>query len=124
MQSWDLKTIEAEPHQPQILASAGDARTIVLSLPAGEELQEHEVHERARLLVIGGEVDVAADGKTIAAGAGHLFEFDPGERRTVSARSDARLLLILSPWPGDGHPGAMTLEEKGEARERAHDARA
>jgi quercetin dioxygenase-like cupin family protein len=120
MQSWDLKTVEAEPHQPQILASADDARTIVLRLPAGEELQEHEVHERARLVVVEGEVDVSAlSGETVSAGPGHLFEFDPGERRTVAARSDARLLLILSPWPGDGHPGAMTLEEKAGARERA-----
>lgn len=38
MQNWDLKTVEAEPHQPQILASGDDARTIVLHLPAGEEL--------------------------------------------------------------------------------------
>lgn len=120
MQSWDLKTVEAEPHQPQILASADDARTIVLHLPAGEELQEHEVHERARVVIVDGEVDVTtAAGETVAAGAGHLFEFDPGERHTVVARSDARLLLILSPWPGDGHPGALTLEEKAEARERA-----
>jgi quercetin dioxygenase-like cupin family protein len=120
MQSWDLKTVEAEPHQPQILASAEDARTIVLHLPAGEELQEHEVHERARIVVAAGEVDVtAADGETVSAGAGHLFEFDPGERRRVAARSDARLLLILTPWPGDGHPGAMTLEQKSEARQRA-----
>jgi quercetin dioxygenase-like cupin family protein len=120
MQSWNLKTVEAEPHQPQILASADDARTILLHLPAGEELQEHEVHERARLVVVDGEVDVAAlDGETVAAAAGHLFEFDPGERHTVSARSDACLLLILTPWPGDGHPGAMTLEQKAGARERA-----
>jgi redox-sensitive bicupin YhaK (pirin superfamily) len=120
MQSWDLKTVETEPHQPLILASADDARTIVLRLPAGEELQEHEVHERARLVVVAGEVDVTTPGgETVAAGSGHLFEFDPGERRTISARSDARLLLILSPWPGDGHPGAMTLEQKAEARERA-----
>lgn len=120
MQSWDLKTVDAEPHQPQILASADDARTIVLHLPAGEELQEHEVHERARLVVVDGEVDATAlGGETVAAGAGHLFEFDPGERHTVSARSDARLLLILTPWPGDGHPGAMTLEQKADARERA-----
>jgi quercetin dioxygenase-like cupin family protein len=120
MQSWDLKTVEAEPHQPQILASADDARTIVLNLPAGEQLQEHEVHERARLVVIGGEVDVTAlGGETVPAGAGHLLEFDPGERRTISARSDARLLLILTPWPGDGHPGAMTLDQKAEARQRA-----
>jgi len=32
--------------------------------------------------------------------------FDPGERHEVRARSDARLLLVLAPWPGDGHPGA------------------
>jgi quercetin dioxygenase-like cupin family protein len=120
MQSWDLKSVNAEPHQPQILASAEDARTIVLHLPAGEALQEHEVHERARVVVIEGEVEVSsAAGEPVPATAGHLFEFDPGERHTVAARSDSRLLLILSPWPGDGHPGAMTLEEKAEARQRA-----
>jgi len=120
MESWDLKTVEVEPHQPRILASADDARTILLHLPAGEELQEHEVHERARVLVIDGDVDVTgADGDFASAHTGHLFEFAPGERRTIVARSDARLLLVLSPWPGDGHPGAMTLEEKAEAREKA-----
>jgi quercetin dioxygenase-like cupin family protein len=120
MQSWDLKSVKAEPHQPQILASAEDARTIVLHLPAGEALQEHEVHERARVVVIEGEVEVStAAGEAVPATAGHLFEFDPGERHTVAAQSDSRLLLMLSPWPGDGHPGAMTLEEKAEARQRA-----
>jgi len=120
MESWDLKTVDVEPHQPRILASADDARTILLYLPDGEEMQEHEVHERARVLVIDGDVDVAeVDGDFANASAGHLFEFAPGERRTIVARSDARLLMILSPWPGDGHPGAMTLEEKAEAREKA-----
>jgi quercetin dioxygenase-like cupin family protein len=120
MRNWNLASVETESHQPQILASADDARTVLLLLPAGEELQEHEVHERARLIVVGGEVEVSsADGEAVSAAAGHLFEFDPGERRTVAARSDARLLLVLSPWPGDGHPGAMTLAEKSQARERA-----
>jgi quercetin dioxygenase-like cupin family protein len=125
MQSWDLKGLEVEPHQPEILASAEDARTIVLDLPAGEELQEHEVHERARVVVIDGTVDVTTpDGGAVAAAAGHLLEFDPGERHTIAARSDARLLLILTPWPGDGHPGAMTLEQKAEAHQRAQQHRA
>jgi quercetin dioxygenase-like cupin family protein len=120
MRSWDLKRLEAEPHQPQILASGDDARTVLLHLPAGEALQEHEVHERARIVVVAGEVEVTTPaGDSESAAAGHLFEFDPGERHTVAARSDARLLLILSPWPGDGHPGAMTLDQKAEARERA-----
>jgi quercetin dioxygenase-like cupin family protein len=120
MESWDLKSVDVEPRQPRILASAEDARTILLHLPNGEELQEHEVHERARLIVVDGDVDVTTeDGDFSSATPGHLFEFAPGERRTVVARSDARLLLVLSPWPGDGHPGAMTLEEKAEAREKA-----
>lgn len=120
MESWNLKTVDVEAHQPQILASADDARTILLHLPEGEEMQEHEVHERARLIVVDGDVDIATqEGDSASAGAGHLFEFDPGERRTVVARSDARLLMVLSPWPGDGHPGAMTLAEKAEAREKA-----
>ena len=120
MRNWDLKAVEAEPHKPEILASAEDARTIALRLPAGEEMQEHEVHERARLVVIDGEVEVSpASGQAIVAGPGHLFELDPGERHTVAARSDAILLLVLSPWPGDGHPGAMTLAENAESRERA-----
>lgn len=120
MKSWDLKTVEVEPHEPQIVSSNGDARVVVLQLPAGEELQEHEVHERARIVVVDGEVEVArSGGESVPGGAGHLFEFAPGERHTVAARSDARLLLLLTPWPGDGHPGTLTLEEKAEARERA-----
>jgi quercetin dioxygenase-like cupin family protein len=120
MQSWDLTQTDVEPHQPTILSSRDDARAVLINLPAGEELQEHEVHERARLAVVSGEVEVStASGESVAAGAGHLFEFDPGERHTVAARADARLLLILTPWPGDGHPGAMTLEEKANVRERA-----
>lgn len=120
MRSWDLKSIEAVPHQPEILASGDDARSILLRLPAGEQLQEHEVHERARIVVVEGEVEVTTPaGESVSADAGHLLEFDPGERHTVAARSDVRLLLILTPWPGDGHPGAMTLEQKAEARERA-----
>jgi len=121
MESWDLKTVEVEAHQPRILASGDDARSILLLLPAGEELQEHEVHERARVFVVDGEIDLSTEngGASVSASAGHLFEFEPGERRTILARSDARLLMVLSPWPGDGHPGAMTLEEKAEAREKA-----
>src|SRR5262245_23133424 len=120
MKTWDLKTVEAEPHEPQILSSGEDARTVLLRLPAGEQLQEHEVHENARVVVVAGEVEVLTpEGDRVSGGAGQMFEFAPRERHTVRAESDARLLLILSPWPGDGHPGAMTLEQKAEVRERA-----
>lgn len=120
MKSWDLRGIAAEPHEPRILSSADDARTVLLLLPAGEEMQEHEVHEHARFLVVEGEVEVTTPaGERRVGSAGHMFELAPGERRTVSAQTDARLLLVLTPWPGPGHPGALTLDEKAEARRRA-----
>jgi len=106
MQHWDLTTLAVEPRLPQILQSKrGEARAIAIHLPAGESLQDHEVHERAYLSVVSGEVEVDA-GETVSAGAGALFVFDPKERHEVRATSDARLLLVLAPWPGDGHPGS------------------
>ena len=106
MDHWDLRTTDIQPHQPQILQSErGQGRAIALNLPAGERLQDHEVHERAYLVVIDGEIEASA-GETITAGAGSLVVFDPQERHEVRAMSDARLLLVLAPWPGPGHPGA------------------
>lgn len=119
MKTWDLRTVEAEAHEPQILSSGDEGRVIVLQLPAGEELQDHEVHERAWVAVVVGEVEVTTAEQTVVAGPGHLFEFAPGERRRIAAGVDSRLLILLTPWPGDGHPGAMTLEEKAAVRERA-----
>ena len=108
MEHWDLRSLAVEPHLPQVLHSArGEARSIAILLPAGEALQEHEVHERAYLVVADGEVEVSDDGgRSVTGGPGFVAVFDPHERHTVRAVSEARLLLVLAPWPGDGHPGA------------------
>jgi quercetin dioxygenase-like cupin family protein len=103
MEHWDLRTLDVTPSHPRILHSArGEARSILIALAAGEGLQEHQVHERAYVVVIDGEVDLA--GQTGSAGTGAVFE--PNERHAVRAVTDARLLIVLAPWPGDGHPGA------------------
>ena len=106
MKRWDLRSVDVEPHQPEVLHSEGEGRTILISLPAGEALQEHQVLERAWLFVVEGEIEVpgAGDGDGETGGPGFLAVFDPNERHEVRARSDARLLLLLAPWPGDGHP--------------------
>jgi quercetin dioxygenase-like cupin family protein len=108
MEHWDLASLDVEPHKPQILhSSRGEARSIALNLPAGDELQDHEVHERAHLVVVSGEVEITqGDGDAVSGGPGMLAVFDPGERHEVRARTDARVLLVLAPWPGPGHPGA------------------
>lgn len=104
MDSWDIASLDVEPHRPQVLRSDAEGRAIAINLPAGEELQEHEVHERAYLVVAAGEVEIEQGGTTVSGGSGFIAHFDPHERREVRATSDARVLLLLSPWPGEGHP--------------------
>lgn len=89
-------------------------------IPAGESLDDHQVHERAWVTVLDGEVEITASaGETIVGGSGLVLEFAPNERHAVHARTDARLLLFLTPWPGIGHPGALTLKQKTNARSDA-----
>jgi quercetin dioxygenase-like cupin family protein len=104
METWDIASLQVEPHQPEVLRSDPEARVIAINLPAGEELQDHQVHERAWLMVAAGEVDLLQDGTTVSGGPGFVAHFDPNERHEVRARTDSRLLLFLAPWPGQGHP--------------------
>jgi quercetin dioxygenase-like cupin family protein len=104
LQSWDIRSLDIKPHRPEVLRSDGEARVIALQLPAGEELKEHQVHERTYLLVADGEIEVDGGGGTETGGPGYIAVFDPKERRQVRASSDARLVMILAPWPGAGHP--------------------
>jgi quercetin dioxygenase-like cupin family protein len=105
MESWDISKLDVEPHLPQVLASDEEGRLIAITLPAGERLQEHQVHERAWLMVVSGTIEIDdADGGSVSGGPGLLAAFDPNERHEVRATEDARLLLVLSPWPGVGHP--------------------
>jgi quercetin dioxygenase-like cupin family protein len=104
MDSWDIASLDVQPHQPEVLRSDEEGRVIAINLPAGEELQEHQVHERAYLVVAAGDVEVEQGGNTVNGGPGFLAHFEPNERHEVRATSDSRLMLLLSPWPGEGHP--------------------
>ena len=69
-----------------------EGRAIVIHLPAGERLGEHQVYERAWLLVVSGAIEIdGPGGDSTSGGPGLLAEFDPNERREVRATEDARL---------------------------------
>jgi len=101
--TWDINSLDVQPHQPQVLRTDEEARVIAINLPAGEQLQDHQVHERAWLIVTSGEIELSGAGGSESGGAGFVAHFDANERHEVSAKADARLLLVLAPWPGAGH---------------------
>ena len=93
----------AGTQKPRVLFSSPECRLIALDLGAGEELPEHHVHERAVVQVISGRVAIAAAGETVDCEPGTLMTFDPGEPHALRGLADARLLLMLAPWPAAGH---------------------
>jgi quercetin dioxygenase-like cupin family protein len=104
METWDIASLDVEPHHPAVLRSDPEARVIAINLPAGERLQEHQVHERAWVVVASGEAEFEEDGSVVSGGCGFTAHFDPKRLHEVRATSDVRLLLFLAPWPGEGHP--------------------
>jgi quercetin dioxygenase-like cupin family protein len=104
VESWDIRSVEIEPHHPQVLRSDNEARVVAVNLPAGEALDDHQVHERAYVVVVEGEAQVGSVDNTERAGPGFVAHFDPNERHEVRATRDTRLVLFLAPWPGEGHP--------------------
>jgi len=106
METWDVRSLAIEAHHPQVLRSDAETRAIAIHLPAGEQLQEHQVHERTYLVVVDGEIEISQEGGSVSGGTGLLAHFGPGERRTIRAVNEARLVLVLAPWPGEGHPSS------------------
>jgi quercetin dioxygenase-like cupin family protein len=104
LDSWNIAELDVQPHKPEVLRTDKEARVIAIHLPAGEQLQDHQTHERGYLVVVSGQVEVGQGGENTSGGPGFLAVFDPNERREVTAKEDSRLALILGPWPGEGHP--------------------
>lgn len=106
MRSWNLLEIEAPEgvRTPAVLHSA-DGRAIMLRVAPGQQLGDHEVRERAWLTVVEGAAELRAGSETVTATPGTLLMFEPGERHSVTSASGARLLLLLAPWPAEGHYG-------------------
>jgi len=105
LQSWSLTEIEAPAgtRLAEAVETADGARAIVIRLAPGEELGDHQVRERAWLVVVEGSARIETAGGVVEAGPATLLTFEPGERHGVASEGGARIVMILSPWPGEGH---------------------
>jgi quercetin dioxygenase-like cupin family protein len=84
---------------PRVLFSSPECRAVVIDLKNGEGLGDHQVRERAVVEVVAGRVVIESSEETVECETGTLVTFDPGEHHQVRALADARLLLLLVPWP-------------------------
>jgi len=105
VRSWRLPDIETPEgsRSPVVLHSGEEGRAVLIGLQPGQQLGNHQVKEHAFVVVLDGTARVEAGGETLEADAGTLVAFAPDERRIVASDEGARILLLLAPWPGEGH---------------------
>jgi quercetin dioxygenase-like cupin family protein len=121
VERWHIPSVEASgQREPRVLFSTRECRAVVIDLNEGDALGDHSVHERAIVQVVAGEVLVGTAAGETTCSAGTLVAFEPGERHAVRATGgDARLLLMLAPWPGQGHYADGTETDSGRMPSRA-----
>jgi quercetin dioxygenase-like cupin family protein len=105
MQTWNLREIAAPDgmRDPVVLSSGPEGRAVMIRLEAGQQMGEHQVKEYAFVVVLEGIVRLGRGEGAVEAAAGTLALFEPDERRVISSADGARVLMLLSPWPGEGH---------------------
>jgi quercetin dioxygenase-like cupin family protein len=105
VERWDLLEIATPDgtRSPVVLRSDAEARAVLIEIKPGQELGDHQVKERAWVVVVDGRVRVAGGGASGEAGPGTLLRFEADERHALASDDGARVLLLLAPWPGEGH---------------------
>jgi quercetin dioxygenase-like cupin family protein len=105
VRSWKLSEIETPDgsRSPVVLHSADEVRAVLIGLNPGQELGDHQVKEHAFIVVVDGTARIEAGDEKLEAGVGTMVAFDPDERHVVGSDSGAKILLMLAPWPGEGH---------------------
>src|SRR6476619_8240942 len=105
MQSWSLMSIDAPAgrRDPIVLHSDDGARAVLIWLSPGQALGDHQVKENTWVTVLEGSVEITAGGESVQGEPGTMVRFEPNERHALRSAGGARVLLLLAPWPGDGH---------------------
>jgi len=93
----------AGTRDPLVVHSGNEARAVLIVLNPGQVMGDHQVKENAWVTVLEGRVQISAGSESVDAGPGMLFRFDPDERHSLRSEGGARVLLLLAPWPGEGH---------------------
>jgi quercetin dioxygenase-like cupin family protein len=105
VRSWKLPEIETPDgsRSPVVLHSGEEGRAVLIGLAPGQKLGDHQVKEHAFVIVVEGTARIQSGGEAVDAAAGTLVAFEPDERRVVTSQEGAKILLLLAPWPGEGH---------------------
>lgn len=95
----------------QIIAQSAHARYVLFSLRAEQEVREHSTSSQIAVQVLTGKLLFAAAGEKRLLEPGQLLLLEANKPHSLQARTDAVLLLTITPDPQQ-HTMATELFEK------------
>jgi quercetin dioxygenase-like cupin family protein len=99
---FDLRTLarfrDDHPHI-QVLSDLGSARVVLIAFRAGQQLAEHRSPGQVLMQVLRGRIIIETPEKHVRLQAGLLLRLEASVLHSVIARTDALMLLTITPDP-------------------------
>lgn len=99
---FDLRTLSAYNEDGPgvtVLSEIGAARVVLFTFRAGQQLKEHQTSSQILVQALRGRVAFTAAGQTVELHSGMLVQVEAKVRHSLSAQSDAVVLVTMVPSP-------------------------
>ncbi len=106
-----LTTFNEKGPNVQILSDIKSARLVLFTFRAGQSLKEHQTSSQIFIQILQGEMILTVEERDLEANAGMLFQVEADIPHSLTARTDASVLLTLAPSPAFHHPADL-FEDK------------
>ena len=94
-----LTQFRADRPYVQVLSDLGTARVVLLAFKAGQQLGEHCTANQLIVQVLRGRITFATASNTVKLQAGMLLQVEENVPHSISAQTDAVMLLTMLPNP-------------------------
>jgi quercetin dioxygenase-like cupin family protein len=82
-----------------VLSESREARTVLFTFKAGQQLKEHQTSSQILVQVLRGQIVFAAAGSSVPARSGMLLQLEANVRHSIVAQTNAVVLVTMTPSP-------------------------
>lgn len=97
----------------QVLSDIGDARVVLFTFKAGQQLKEHSTTSQILVQVLRGRVTFSTAGNSVKLQAGMVLQLEENVSHSVLAQTDAIMMVTMTPSPSFHSLGLDRNNESG-----------
>ena len=98
----------------QVLSDIGDARMVLFTFKAGQQLKEHRTTSQILVQVLRGRATFSTAANSVKLQAGMVLQLEENVPHSVLAQTDAIMLVTMTPSPSFHSLGLGRNNESGQ----------